>query len=130
MSILNPKTNKITPTNLRNRAFELIHWGSPLHWKDHNSKAYEWVGSFDNEWESWQIIYFPKKFEGTATPGMIYAMDMCGRFMMTRNDSNSDHFVSPVCNTMEDLDIFIQAVLDEKYPEAHKMVKSGDLKYM
>lgn len=130
MSVLNIKSKKITPTNLRNRGFDLIHWGSPIHWRDHNSKAYEWDGSFDNEWESWNIVYFPKDFEGTATPGLTYAVDMRGRFMMAKNSSHPDHFVSPILDTIDDLEIFIQQVLAENYPEAHEMIKSGDLKYM
>lgn len=130
MSILNIKSEKITPTSLRAWGFSLIHWGSPHHWKDHNSKAYEWVGSFDDEWDSWSIIYFPKNFEGKATPRLTFAVDMRGRFMMCRNNSNPDHFVSPVCSHITDLEVFIQQVLDEKYPDAHEMVKSGDLKYM
>lgn len=129
MSILNPKSNKITPTQLYSRGFQLIHWGSPRHWRELMVKAYEWVGSID-EWETLHIIYFPKKFEGLATPGLTYAVDMRGRFMMSKDINCQNYFVSPVCDSMEDFDIFIQQVLAEKYPEAHEMIKSGDLKYM
>lgn len=130
MSILDTKAIKITPTRLKDRNFELIHWGSPIHWHDHNSKVYEWVGSFDDEWESWNIVYFPRNFEGTATPGLTYAVGVRGRFMMSRNSSHPGYFVSPVLNTMDELDIFIEQVLADNYPEAHEMIKSGDLKYM
>lgn len=130
MGVLNHVSLKITPTNLRNRNFHLGHWGAPYLWKTKNVKIYEFAGTFDEDgWESWYIVYFPKKFEGTATPGLTDAVDMRGRFMMLKNASNSDHFVSPVLNTMDELDIFIEQVLAEKWPEAHEMIKKGDLKY-
>ena len=130
MSILNTKPNKIAPMKLRARGFDMIRWGSPLHWKDHNAKVYEWYGSFDDEWDNWSIVFFPKKFEGRATPGLTYAVDMRGRAMMHKDSSgHPDYFVSPILNTMEDLDIFIEQVLSDNYPEVHEMIKLGDLKY-
>lgn len=132
MGVLNQASLKITPTNLRNRNFYLGHWGAPYLWKTKNVRIYEFAGTFDEDgWESWYIVYFPKKFEGTATPGLTYAVDMRGRFMMLKNSSvHGDHFVSPVLDTMDELDIFIEQVLAENYPEAHEMIKNGDLKYM
>lgn len=132
MSILSTKPEKITPTRLRNRNFNLIHWGSKPHWYDHNSKVYVWCGVFDqtDEWaDNWWITYFPKNFEGKATPGLRSMVDMRGRAMMNKDDF-LDYYVSPVLNTMDDLDVFIQLVLAEKYPDAHKMIKTGDLKYV
>lgn len=132
MSILSTKPEKITPTRLRNRNFNLIHWGSKPHWYDHNSKVYEWCGVFDqtDEWaDNWWITYFPKNFEGKATPGLRSMVDMRGRAMMNKDDF-LDYYVSPVLNTMDDLDVFIQLVLAEKYPDARKMIKTGDLKYI
>lgn len=132
MSILSIKPEKITPTRLRDRDFNLIHWGSKPHWYDHNSKAYEWYGVFDqtDAWaDNWSIIYFPKNFEGVATPGLRSMVDMRGRAMMNKGDS-PDYYVSPVLDTMVDLDVFTSLVLAEKYPNAREMIKTGDLKYI
>lgn len=133
MGILNMTPEKITPARLRDRNFDPIRWGWGLQTYNHNSKAYEWYGTFnsDDTWaDVWDMIYFPKKFEGEETLGLASAVDVRGRVVMHQEHIGADYYVSPVLDTMADLDVFTSLVLAGNYPNAYEMIENGDLKYI
>lgn len=74
------------------------------------------------------MIYFPKKFEGEETLGLAFAIDVRGRVVMYQGYIDADYYVSPVLDTMADLDVFTSLVLAGNYPNAYEMIENGDLK--
>lgn len=132
MSILDVKSPKIRPMLLRELGYELIGWGSPMTRKEKNTKCYELVGSFDEDgYDIWDVIWFPKKFEGRVNPGTCYSVDVRGRIMMSKvHLVTSTYYMSPPVSTMDDLHIFIDRVISGHWPTVREMLKTGDLKYL
>lgn len=127
MSILKENT-KITWTWLKAQGFWKDGWGSPDYRKEHNTKMYETIR--ENELEdlgiTWQILYFPKTFEG-----MFYysgtRVDVAGRVVMTRtSDASNECFISPIVKSPAEIEMFIQQVFSESWEKfsSYKYAKS------
>ena len=126
MSVLNT-SNPITPTRLFNRGYWRDGWGSPHTRKTKNTKMYETVvPDPKNRFRTYHIMWFPRKFEGHVNPGTTFGVDVRSRCLVEFNDK---YYLSAIIKTMEDLDVFVDAVFNKRYPDVRMQLRSGELMY-
>jgi len=127
MSVLTDKSNiKISWAWLKAQGYWRDGWGDPEFRKTHNTKMYENLMN-DDDYRTWHIMYFPKTFEGRVYFNMT-PVDVRGRVAVSRNTSGSSYYISPIVKTTQDIEMFIQAVIEDRWSKfnSHEYTSTGN----